>query len=279
MMRLRHGESNMKRFCYAVTALLVAAHAYAAPLDHGDLVSFASRAGVTQSLFIESPTPAPPLVVILYSGGDGTLQLDETGATEMHGNFVIRTARYWVEHGYATVLVDAPSDRERAGMNDYYRRGKDALADQQAVIEQVRKRFPTSRIALVSTSRGTVTVGNVLEHAPGLADLYVLTSPESGGMRHPGIADLDVPKGYEVRTLIVSNEHDVCPVSTFDGGKGLASRNKVAFVAEDSNEGGGDMRANCGGHSPHGFLGVEQKTLDDINDWMRQRLVATAPSE
>ncbi|WP_220274737.1 lysophospholipase [Trinickia dinghuensis] len=234
---------------------------------------------MTQSLFVESPTPSPPLVVILYSGGDGTLQLNESGATELRGNFLVRTASYWVAHGYAAVLADAPSDCQRSGMNDYYRRSKDALADQQFIVEQVRKRFPTSKIALIGTSRGTVTVGNVLEHAPDLADLYVLTSPESVATRHPGIADLDVPKGYETRALIVSNEHDACPVSTFYGGKSLASRNKVAFVAEDSNEGGGDMRANCGGHSPHGFLGVEHKTLDDINDWITQNLEAAATAK
>jgi hypothetical protein len=28
---------------------------------------------------------------------------------------------------------------------------------------------------------------------------------------------------------------------------------------------GGDRTADCGGHSPHGFLGIEKSVLDSIN--------------
>ncbi|KGX30380.1 hypothetical protein [Burkholderia pseudomallei] len=262
----------MKRFCCAVTAFLIAAYAQAAPLAHGDLATFPTRDGVTQSLFIEAPSENPSMVVILYSGGDGITRLDQTGATSRRGNFIVRTAHFWVEHGYVAALTDAPSDLQNRGMDDYYRRSEDALTDQKFIIAQVRKRFPNSKIALVSTSRGTVTVGNVLQHAPELADEYVLTSPESVATRHPGIADLRVPKGYESRVLIVSNKNDVCPVAHYAGGKRLASRNDVAFISEESNEGGGDKEANCGGHSPHGFLGIERKTLEDINGWISERL-------
>lgn len=262
----------MKRFCCAVAAFLAAAHAQAAPLDHGDLMTFQTRAGVTQSLFIEAPAASPPLVVVLYSGGEGVLRLNGTGATQLRGNFMIRTARYWIDKGYAVVLVDAPSDRQYSGMDDYYRRGKDALADQKFIIEQVRKRFPRSKIALISTSRGTVTVGNVIQHAPELADLYVLTSPESVATRRPGIADLDVPPARQGSALVVSNRHDACEVSIYVGGERLAARNHLAFITEDSRQGGGDRRTDCGGHSPHGFLGIETKTLDDINGWIARKL-------
>ncbi|TAM51517.1 MAG: hypothetical protein EPN57_17285 [Paraburkholderia sp.] len=269
----------MKRFCCAVVALLVAVHAYAVPLDRGDLVAFPTRDGVTQSIFIESPSPNPSMVVVLYSGGDGTLRLDDTGATSSRGNFVVRTAHFWVVRGYAAVLVDAPSDMQQRGMNDYFRRSKEALTDQRAIVAQVRQRFPNSKIALVSTSRGTVTVGNVLEHAPELADGYVLTSPESVAIKHPGISDLDVPEQYRSRVLIVSNKNDVCPVANYAGGQRLASRNNVAFITEESDEGGGDKQSDCGGHSPHGFLGIEVDTLKDIDGWMRQRLDASGPSQ
>ena len=131
----------MKRLCCAVTAFLIAAYGHAAPLDHGDLVTFPTRVGVTQSLFIESPSPNPPMIVILYSGGDGTTRLDQSGATNQHGNFIVRTAHFWVQHGYAAVLTDAPSDMQRDGMNDYWRRSKDTLVDQKEIIAQVRQRF------------------------------------------------------------------------------------------------------------------------------------------
>ncbi|MDN7586625.1 hypothetical protein [Burkholderia seminalis] len=128
-----------------------------------------------------------------YSGNNGVTRLDSTGATNWRGNFMIRTARFWIDKGFAVVLTDAPSDRQSDGTDDCYRRSADALIDQRFIIEEVRKRFPQSKIALISTSRGTVTVGNVLEHAPELSDLYVLTSPRIGrnapsGHRRSGCA-------------------------------------------------------------------------------------------
>jgi hypothetical protein len=269
----------MKRFCCAVAALFVAVHVYAAPLDRGELVAFPTRDGVTQSIFIESPSPNPSMVVVLYSGGDGILRLDNTGATGSRGNFVVRTAHFWVDRGYTAVLVDAPSDMQQRGMNDYFRRSEEALTDQRAIVARVRQRFPNSKIVLVSTSRGTVTVGNVLEHAPELADWYVLTSPESVAIKHPGISDLDVPEQYRGKVLIISNKNDVCPVANYAGGKRLASRNNVAFITEESDEGGGDKQSDCGGHSPHGFLGIERKTLEDINDWIGQKLQGIAAAQ
>ncbi|WP_143322679.1 alpha/beta fold hydrolase [Candidimonas nitroreducens] len=262
----------MKRLCCTVAAVLAAAQLHAAPLDHGALVVFPTRAGVTQGLYVQTPSASPPLVVVIYCGGGGILRLNSAGPTQLHGNFVIRTAHYWVDKGYAAVLVDAPSDRQYKPMDDYYRLGKDALADQRFVIEQVRKHFPRSKIVLLSTSRGTVTVGNVLQHAPELADLYVLTSPLSIAARGPGIANLAVPPAMQGRTLLVSNKHDACDVSRYDGGKRLAERNHLAFITEESSKGGGSPKADCGGHSPHGFLGVEDKTLNDINSWIRQKL-------
>ncbi|MDN7586626.1 hypothetical protein [Burkholderia seminalis] len=86
-----------------------------------------------------------------------------------------------------------------------------------------------------------------------------------------------MPADYTGRALVVSNQHDICPVSSFAGGKHLAERNHLAFIVEDSNAGGGDLLANCGGHSPHGFLGIEDQTLGDINGWIGQKLqTATA---
>jgi hypothetical protein len=139
------------------------------------------------------------------------------------------------------------------------------LTDRRFIIAEVRKRFPQPKIALVSPSRGTVTVGNVLQHGPELADLYALTSPDSIAKRHPGLADLDLPTAYEGRALVVSNQHGICPVSNFADGEHLAERNHPALIAEDSSKGGGDLLTNCGGHSPHGLLGIKDRTLYDIN--------------
>jgi len=68
---------------------------------------------------------------------------------------------------------------------------------------------------------------------------------------------------------------DICPVAHSAGGKRLASRNNVAFITEESDEGGGDRQSDCGGHLPHGFLCVEKEVLGDIYSWLAGQPITT----
>ncbi|MFM0501906.1 alpha/beta hydrolase [Paraburkholderia caffeinilytica] len=257
----------MKRIVCLLAAFLAVIHAHAAPLDQGDLVTIPTRDGVTQGIFVESPSPNPPWVIVLFGGTPGALHLDATGATTLKGNFLIRSAHHWVERGDAVALVDTPSDQPE-GVDDSFRLSKASFADTKAVLTVLRQRFPNSKIALIGTSAGTVSVGNVLERDPTLADAYVLTSPVTVSHRgSPSLADLNV-EGTRYRVLVVSNEHDACVSSPAYAGKRLAERNHFDFVSVDSTEGGGDKKADCGGHSPHGFLGAELQVLANINAWL-----------
>ncbi len=74
----------------------------------------------------------------------------------------------------------------------------------------------------------------------------------------------------DMPVLVVSNEHDGCKVSPFEAAKALASDNRLQFVAVSSGEGGG-RRAECGGKSPHGFLGIENGVLDTVSRWLGDR--------
>ncbi|CAN0618911.1 conserved exported protein of unknown function [Burkholderia multivorans] len=249
-----------------VSALVLCALAGAACAADGELVSLPTRSGVTQRIYVETATAHPPWVVVLFGGNGGNLHLTDTGATTLKGNFLIRTANYWVDRGDATVLFDVPSDV--ADADDIFRLGTDAYEDIKATVAALRQRFPQSRIALVGTSRGTASVGNALRRDPALADAWVLTSPVALAYHGAlGIADLDVD-GTRYRVLVVSNRHDGCPTSYAAGGMRLAERNHFALMLVDSTEGGGNRKADCGGHSPHGFLGIEQQVLGSINDWL-----------
>lgn len=252
-------------------ALILSASAHADPLDHGDLVTLPTRDGVTQSIFIESPSPNPPWVIVLFPGVPGALHLDTSGATTLKGNFVIRSAHHWINWGDAAALVDTPSDKAQ-GVDDLFRLTKDSFIDMQAIVATLRQRFPTSKIALVGTSSGTVSVGNALERDPALADAFVLTSPVTVSRRGGGtLANLDVD-GTKYRVLVVSNKHDECPAAPAYAGKRLAENNHFDFVQVDSTEGRDDTSAQCGGHSPHGFLGIEPEVLGDINGWLNGQL-------
>lgn len=256
-----------KRLGCVVAACVAAAHASATPLDHGDLVTFPTRDGVTQSVFIESPpqSPNPPWVIVLFPGTPGALHLDATGATTLKGNFLIRSARYWVEQGDAVALVDTPSDHAQ-GVDGLLRLDKESFKDTQVIVATLRQRFPNAQIALVSTSAGTLSAGNALQRDPSLVDAFVLTSPVTVSRRGGGsLADLDM-HGTTHRVLVVSNAHDACVSSPAYAGKRLAERNHYDFVSVDSTEGGGSKEADCGGHAPHGFLGIEKTVLGISRD-------------
>ncbi|PQV52188.1 hypothetical protein [Paraburkholderia sp. BL21I4N1] len=266
----------MKRILCALAAYLAVVHSYAAPLDHGDLVTFPTRDGVTQSIFVESSSSNPPWVIALFGGTPGSLHLDATGATTLRGNFVIRSAHHWIEQGDAVALVDTPSDHPN-GIDDSFRLSKESFTDTQAVVTALRQRFPNSKIALVSTSAGTMSVGNALDRDRTLADAFVLTSPVTVPHKgSPSLASLDFEsvKSENHRVLIVSNADDGCVSSPAFSGKRFAKRSDFDYVEVESSEGAGERGEQCGAHSPHGYLGIERQVLDDINNWLTGQPVA-----
>lgn len=233
----------------------------------GELVNVPSRDGVTQRMYVETSTATPAWVVILFAGDDGALHLGVNGPTTLMGNFLVRTASYWVRKGDAAVLIDTPSDHAN-GVDDAFRLGEDALRDVEAAVDALRQRFPAARIALVGTSRGTVSVGNVLERRPGVADAFVLTSPVSLARNgQAGLSGLNVD-GTKSRVLVVSNRRDACPPAEFSAAASLAGKNHFDLIAVESTAGGGSSRRNCGGRSPHGFSGIEDEVLGDIDSWL-----------
>ncbi|WP_147394056.1 S9 family peptidase [Paraburkholderia sp. BL23I1N1] len=193
--------------------------------------------------------------------------LDETGPTTMKGNFLIRTAGYWTSAGDAIAIVDAPSDQS-SGMNDAFRLSEAHAQDLHAVVATLRQRFPGAKIALVGTSRGTISVGNVLQREPHLADAYVLTSPVTIAARgERGLSGMHWDLGA-TPVLVVSNENDACRVSPFNAARALAEDSRLQFLAVSSSERGGARANECGAKAPHGFLGIETQVLSAVSRWL-----------
>ena len=254
---------------FAVTASVGKAQELAgdAAVSSGELLTVQSRAGVTERLYVQTPGMTPPWVIMLFAGDDGALHLTSGGATTLRGNFLIRTASYWLQQGDAAVMIDTPSDHVN-GVEDAFRNSKESLLDVEAAVQAVRQRFPSSRIALVGTSRGTSSVGNVIERNPGLADAFVLTAPVAIARNgRAGVSGLSAD-GTKLRVLVLSNRNDACPAALFYAAKQLADKNHFSLIAVESTDGSGDRQAECSGHSPHGFLGIENQVLGEINYWL-----------
>ena len=231
----------------------------------GELIELATRPGVTQAVYFDSTSPHPSWVLILFPGGDGRLALAQSGPRRANGNFVIKTARYWIDAWQATAMFDAPSDHAATGMGDPFRLSRNAVQDIAAAVAAARQRYPGAKVALLSTSRGTITVGNVLKRDPALADAYILTSPVTQAHRTQlGLSGMSWP-GNKARVLVVANEQDGCFVSPFGAAKTMAAANGFDFIAASSSAATGDQ---CGPKSPHGYLGIENPVLDAIGKWL-----------
>ncbi len=252
--------------------LVVATFALACsfPASAAELLELATRPGVTQGVFLVSASASPSWVAVLFAGDDGNVAVSGNGPTRMLGNFVVRTASYWVDHGDAYAILDAPSDNA-GGMPDVFRLSAEAATDVRATVAELRRRYPGAKVALVGTSRGTITVGNVLRRDPDVADAFVMTSPVTQASRgQAGLSGLTW-KGNKARVLVLSNEHDACQVSPPDAAKQLAESNGFDFIPVSSSMGGGDRKSDCKAQSPHGFLGNETQVLDRIAGWLNNK--------
>ena len=242
----------------------------------GELVSIPTRASVTQGIYIEegastSPstaaTSAAHWIVVLFAGDDGAVDLREGGPARMRGNFLLRSSAYWNTLGAIPVVFDAPSDYAR-GMDDSFRLSEAQAQDVAAAVALLRKKYPDARIALVGTSRGSISVGNILKREPQVADAYVMTSPVTlPGRGGPGLAGVSWEHGA-ARVLVLSNKGDGCVVSPFWSAKKMAEAGGFDFIAVSSDAGASRMPEACKANSPHGYLGIETQVLDAVNGWL-----------
>jgi hypothetical protein len=266
-------RSLMKWTLFATTC---AAMAYNIQAYAGELINVPTRSDVTEGIFIDQPSTSPSWVVVLFAGNDGAVDITGDGPRMLRGNFLVRTASYWPAAGDAAVIFDAPSDHHN-GMDDVFRLSAEAVQDVEAVVATLRHRYPSAKIALVGTSRGTITVGNVVKREPALADAYVLTSPVTLASRgQAGLSGMSW-EGNKARVLVISNEGDGCRVSPFEAAEHMAHANGFDFVAVSSSESNGP-RAECNGDSPHGYLGIESQVLDTIRNWLAGSAVTPAAS-
>ena len=216
--------------------------------------------------------------VILLAGGNGVLDVIQTGGQagdirELQGNFLIRSARRFIEARFNVAMLDAaPAFAGPDGLNN--QRLTQAHADQiGAVIGAARNRWPNKPVWLIGTSNGTLSAVNAAARLTGtnLPNGIVLTSsitasstaPDETGTvltASPGLANISVP------TLVAWHSQDQCTLSlgtsaqaVFNGLTGLPAPKKGSFIAA----GGLPNIAvpRCSAFNRHGFNGIEQSVV------------------
>lgn len=233
----------------------------------GVLLKVPTRPGIKTTLFWEE-AQTPSATVLLFPGGGGGFGTVQDGKAQ-GGNFLVRSASYFLTNGFNVAIFGRPSDMDDIGWTE--RTGADHLADVRTVLEYVKQKSPLP-IWLVGTSRGTVsaTAAAIQIRDPAIAGLVLTSSvvrfETPGSVVRQDLAAIRLP------VLVYHHAKDGCKhcrpheVPAILQGLKNASTKKL-MLAEGGANPTGDV---CAGQHWHGFIGMEQQAVDTITTWMRQ---------
>ena len=264
---------------------LLLAPQLASSQDQRTTVPVPPGANVPPGVTIQYSTPPHVYpVVILIAGGNGVLSLAARGwATELQGNFLIRSRDQFLANDLQVVMLDAPSNFSSPnGLNGERLTAEhaDVIA---AVIASLRKQYPKRPVWLVGTSAGTISVANAAVRLSGTTngpDGIVLTSsitvqqpadiePNSTLQPHLGI--------IKVPTYVAWHKDDTCSRTpgTTAGGNPQAVFNALTSVAASDKDwkeftGGISVGNVCDAFAYHGFNGIEDDVVRNIAAFIKK---------
>lgn len=207
--------------------------------------------------------------VALFPGspGYGNLRVEDGEIKYgQRGNFLVRARRHFLEDGFLTVVLDAPSDHQ-VNFWHSYRASERYGEDVKAVLEAVSKRYGELDWTFIGTSEGSVSAVHAARMASPPAKRVALTAslvtPSHGG---PGVRVADV-KQVRTPVLWVHHRNDPCRYTQYARVKQFAEETKTPLVTVT---GAGKVRGDpCQAFTEHGFVGMEAKTVKAILSWIR----------
>ncbi|WOB06301.1 hypothetical protein [Piscinibacter gummiphilus] len=250
----------------------------------GERVTIATHDGTQMPYSLARPAERLAVrgALVLLAGGDGHLKLDAQGCPKaLGGNFLVRSASLFREAGYATALVDVPTDHQGVGGLAGFRNTEAHGADLGLVVADLRRRVK-GPLWVIGTSRGTISAANVASRATGDAapDGVVLSSAlihgTTGGVKpwtQQTVFDLSLA-AIKVPVLVIGHVHDQCLRSPPGEMPRLlaqlgSARKQMVSVEGGAGPSGQASLGACEGRSPHGYVGQEAATVDTIVRFMQ----------
>jgi dienelactone hydrolase len=263
----------MNRLVRAI-AMLLCAWAGVAWAALPEVVDLPTRPGVSERILVEQPDRAPTAVLVLMTGGTGRLGIFDNGSVRMGGNFLVRSRALFVQHGFAVVLPDTPSDHSTSPfLGGTFRESAEHAADLAAVIGWAHQQF-SRPVWIVGTSNGTHSAALAALSPPGLGapDGLVLTSTilattRFGPNSARPVQDMPLEKVH-VPVLVAHHQDDQCQVCPPSLLPRLMERLKSTKAQLLTYEGGQSSGPPCEAFAYHGFNGIEGKVVDDIATWI-----------
>lgn len=214
-------------------------------------------------------------VLVLYIGGDGTMNFAAGAVNNGSPNTVARNRYHFAAEGYVVALVDAANDFNATPIGLRNRRlGAAHLVDLNAVMADLRNRYAGLPIWSVGHSRGTLSAAVTAISVEPPADGLVLMSSLTGNPATPSedLSSLDI-ESIRAPALIVSHQGDTCAFTNPEDSRALRKRFIASERAKfrDFNGGSAPLTDPCDPLAPHGFFGIDQKVVDAITKWVRRR--------
>ena len=160
------------------------------------------------------------------------------------GNFLLRARPFFVDDEFATVTTNSMQSEERI----------------QAVLDDLKRRFPQARIYLVGTSNGTwstmALAGYLSDKIAGV--IHTSSLAKIGGFD---------AKKYGNRQLIVHHRDDACRATPFSAAQASHDRYGSELIVMEGGISTGDP---CEAFAHHGYNGIERETAAAIKKWVRQ---------
>jgi hypothetical protein len=196
---------------------------------------------------LDSAGSLPKYVIILFPGGSGTVDPRMENGKLVYGyrgNFLVRSRKFIVDDQFATVTTNTTQSEERV----------------QAVLDDVKTRFPGAKIYLMGTSSGTYATMALARYLSDKIAGEIHTSSLNG------IYNFDARK-YKNRQLVVHHAKDGCHLTLFGPAKESHDKFGNDFIAM---EGGIAVGDPCEAFGYHGYNGIERETMDAIKKWILQ---------
>jgi len=268
----------MSRFCImtAVVVFVLLIGAFNAYADAEQLVlPLETRPGVTVKVLLQTPEGPSKGTILLFPGGSGARHFGTAGSDiSLGNNFLVRSSRLFLQKGYATAIIDAPSDHAD-GMSDAFRTSSEHAQDIRKIMDVLSQRS-AGPFFLAGTSRGTLSAAYLASVLPqGQVAALVLTAT----IGSVGSLPLDA---VSMPVLLVHHIQDDCGASSPADAVALTGRfvkSKQAVFVEaaggnSGSDGGRGKRGRAGSGGPctamthHGFLGIEDRVVTVITDWL-----------
>ena len=229
-------------------------------------------------LLIRVPDPIASLV--LFTGGGGGIFIDDWQLHISSVNFLTRSRHLFASFGFNVVVMDAATDfLSCEHILKGQRLSSAYVSDINAVIQDLRIRYPELPIWVIGTSRGSISAAQTaaaLSHESGGPDGLVLTSSNTRSATEPhhlSVFDVDL-ENITVPTLITAHKKDECWVTPPEDAKAIEDRlvSVPKMHIRKYNKGFEPISGPCKPLSYHGYLGIEPEVVKDIAKWIKKQI-------